>query len=59
MQSIGEDLGIMEMIEMILHDTAANMMGVYNIRDFPQHCIPGCCVNHILQLVIKVSFVYQ
>ena len=50
---MAEDWRIMEEVEMIVHDNAANMMGVYNISDFPPHCTAGRCINHLLQLVIK------
>ena len=35
---MAEDWRILEEVEMIVHDNAANMMGVYNISDFPPHC---------------------
>jgi hypothetical protein len=38
-----------------VHDTAYNMMGIYNTPGFPSHITPAKCINHVLQLVIKVS----
>ena len=57
MQDMAEEWDIMERVEMICHDSAVNMLGVYNISDFQSHCVVGRCVNHILQLCIKVLYV--
>ena len=54
---MAEEWDIMDRVEMVCHDSAANMLGVYKISDFPSHCIAGRCVNHILQLCIKVEYV--
>jgi hypothetical protein len=40
----------------IVHDTAFNIMGIYATPGFPAHMTPGKCINHVLQLVIKVSY---
>ena len=46
----------MKATEMIVHDNASNMLGIYNIEDFPDHCIAGRCICHVLNLVIEVNF---
>ena len=55
---MAEEWDILDRVEMVCHDSAANMLGVYNISDFPSHCIAGRCVNHILQLYIQVGITY-
>ena len=42
--------------EMIVSDTAANQMGVFNLElapDLPRHFKPAKCVCHVLQLCIN------
>ena len=51
-----EEWGLLDAVEMVCHDNASNMMGMYNIVDFPNECIPGRCICHLLQLIIKVVF---
>ena len=55
LQDMCEDWEMMSRVEMIVHDSAANMLGIYNISDFPEHCIAGRCINHLLQIVVNVS----
>jgi hypothetical protein len=54
--AILEEWDLLHATEVIVSDTAANMLGIYNRQhapDLPGHFIPGKCVNHILQLVIS------
>ncbi len=48
-----QDWDIYSVTNMLVHDTAFNVMGIYNTPGFPSHFKPGRCINHVLQLVIK------
>ena len=50
-----EECNILQATEMLVHASAANMLGVYDINDFPSHCIPGRCICHILNLTVEVE----
>ena len=57
LQKTLEDWNLVATTEMIITDTAKNMMGIYNkekVPDLPSHFRKGKCVCHILQLVIQV-----
>ena len=48
----------MQEVELVVSDTASNMLGIYNsdlAPNLPNHFRPGKCACHVLQLCIKVS----
>ena len=50
------DWKLLNATEMIVSDTAANQMGVFNVElvpDLPRHFKPAKCVCHVLQLCIN------
>ena len=56
LQSEVEKWGIRNSLEVITTDTAKNMLGVFNIDGFPSNFCSGHCINHVIQLAIKVRY---
>ena len=52
LQDTLEEFGVYHANEVVTCDTAANNLAMFNLDDFPY--VAGKCVNHILQLGIKV-----
>ena len=56
-QNLLSEWRLSDKCEVITTDTAKNMLGIFNIPTFPVRYVSGKCVNHILQLCIKVCFI--
>jgi len=53
LQNLLEKWGLTHLVHIIVTDSAANCLGIYNVPGFPSQYSPGRCANHLLQRVIE------
>ena len=54
LQGLLDEWKIADLCKVITTDNAKNMVGIFNIPSFPTKYVRGSCINHVLQLCIKV-----
>jgi hypothetical protein len=53
LQDLLEAWQLTHLVYVIVTDSAANCLGIYNVPGFPSQYKPGRCANHLLQRVIE------
>jgi hypothetical protein len=53
LQNLLETWQLTHLVYVIVTDSAANCLGIYNVPGFPSQYKPGRCANHLLQRVIE------